>query len=139
MRLSITTPRGSLVDADVEEVTAPGVLGEFGILPGHIPFLSAVKPGVLVYRTKEGARLLAVGEGILEVASDEKNERVLVLVEQALTGKSIDREAAAKEVAQLDAELSHWKKDLGPEYQGTLSRRAWAAARLEAADRAQLH
>ena len=48
MRLSVTTPRGALVDTDVEEVTAPGELGEFGVLPGHVPLMSALKPGVPV-------------------------------------------------------------------------------------------
>ena len=42
MRLSVTTPQGALVEADVDEVTAPGALGEFGVLPGHVPFLSAL-------------------------------------------------------------------------------------------------
>ena len=53
MRLSVTTPRGALVDTDVEEVTAPGELGEFGVLPGHVPLMSALKPGVLWYKGKD--------------------------------------------------------------------------------------
>ncbi|HEY0711090.1 MAG TPA: F0F1 ATP synthase subunit epsilon, partial [Polyangia bacterium] len=63
MRLSVTTPRGSLVETEVDEITAPGALGEFGILPGHIPFVSSLKPGVFVYRIKGDAHVLAVGEG----------------------------------------------------------------------------
>ena len=53
MRLSVTTPRGALVDTDVDEVTAPGELGEFGVLPGHVPLMSALKPGVLWYKGKD--------------------------------------------------------------------------------------
>lgn len=136
MRLSVTTPRGSLLDTDVEEVTAPGVLGEFGVLPGHIPFLSAIRPGVLAYRTKEGTRLLAVGEGILEVARATQGDQVLVLVDQAIVARDLDRDAAAKEVATLDAELAKWNKDLGGEYKALVIRRAWANARVEAAARA---
>ena len=68
MRLSVTTPQGALVEADVDEVTAPGALGEFGVLPGHVPFLSALQPGVFVFRNKDGSRILAVSEGVLEVA-----------------------------------------------------------------------
>ncbi len=68
MRLSVTTPRGALVDTDVDEVTAPGELGEFGVLPGHVPLMSALKPGVLWYKGKDRSGVIAVGPGFLQVA-----------------------------------------------------------------------
>jgi F-type H+-transporting ATPase subunit epsilon len=141
VRLSVTTPRGALVDAEVDEVTAPGALGEFGVLPGHVPFLSVLKPGVFVFRTKEGARYLAVGDGVLEVAraSGDKGDKVLVLVDQAANAKDVDREAAAKELATIDHEIAHWKKESAGEYQALLARRAWVAARVEAAARIASH
>ena len=140
MRLSVTTPRGALVDADVDEVTAPGALGEFGVLPGHVPFLSVLRPGVFVYRTKDGPRYLAVGDGVLEVArAGEKGDKVLVLVDQASHAREVDREAAAKELAAVDQEIAHWKKENAGEFQALLSRRAWAAARVEAAARIAAH
>ena len=140
MRLSVTTPRGALVDADVDEVTAPGALGEFGVLPGHVPFLSVLRPGVFVYRTKDGARYLAVGDGVLEVARvGEKGDKVLVLVDQASHAREVDREAAARELAAVDQEIAHWKKENAGEFQALLSRRAWAAARVEAAARIAAH
>ena len=37
MRLSVTTPRGAVVETEIDEITAPGTLGEFGVLPGHVP------------------------------------------------------------------------------------------------------
>jgi F-type H+-transporting ATPase subunit epsilon len=141
MRLSITTPRGALVDAEVEEVTAPGVLGEMGILPGHIPLMSALKPGVLVYRSKEHARVVAVGQGFLQVApvpavaGHPAGDRVLVLVNHAVPAGSVDRASAEKELGDADAELAQWKRELDGEYQALLLRRGWAAARVEAASR----
>ncbi len=137
MRLSVTTPRGSLIDVDVDEVTAPGVLGEFGVLPGHIPFLSAIRPGVLAYHTKEGTRLVAVGEGILQVARGTEHDQVRVLVDQAAFAREVDRDAAAKELAAIDADLAKWSKELGGEYKATLIRRSWAQARVDAATRSQ--
>jgi F-type H+-transporting ATPase subunit epsilon len=141
VHLSLTTPRGALVDAEVDEITAPGALGEFGVLPGHVPFLSVLKPGVFVYRTKEGARYLAVGDGVLEVArvADDKGDKVLVLVDQAAHAKEVDRETAAKELAAIDHEIAQWKKETAGEYQALLARRAWAAARLDAAARLAPH
>ena len=141
MRLSLTTPRGALVDAEVDEVTAPGALGEFGVLPGHVPFLSVLRPGVFVYQTKEGPRYLAVGDGVLEVArvSGDKGDKVLVLVDQATHAREIDRDAAAKELTAVDQEIAHWKKETAGEYQALLARRAWVAARVDAAARVAPH
>ena len=139
MHLSLTTPSGSLINAEVEEVTAPGALGEFGILPGHIPFLSVLKPGVFVYRTKDGPRYYAVGQGILEVARSGASDKILVLVGQAIAAREVDRTAAAKELATLDAEIAAWKKESTAELQALLTRRAWAAARLDAAARVAPH
>jgi F-type H+-transporting ATPase subunit epsilon len=140
MRLSVTTPRGSLVEADVDEVTAPGALGEFGVLPGHVPFLSALKPGVFVYRSKSDARILAVSDGVLEVVrTPDGGDKVLVLVSDATNAADVDRDTAAKEVATADAELARWDKDLGGEYKALLTRRAWAAARVDASARIAPH
>jgi F-type H+-transporting ATPase subunit epsilon len=147
VRLSVTTPRGALVDTEVEEVTAPGELGELGILPGHVPLMSGLRPGVLVYRTKDHAGVLAVGEGFLQVApvnGEEKDrpvthDRVLVLVDRAVLGSAVDRAAAEKDAVQADQEIAAWKKDLDGTYQELLARRQWAAARLDAAARTTPH
>jgi F-type H+-transporting ATPase subunit epsilon len=141
LRLSVTTPRGALVEADVLEVIAPGANGEFDVLPEHVPFLSALSPGVLVYRTKDGPHVLAVGAGVLEVARQpgDKPDKVIVLVDQALTAGEIDAAAATKDLASADSEIGGWKKELDGEYQALLARRGWAVARVEAAGRAQAH
>jgi F-type H+-transporting ATPase subunit epsilon len=140
MRLSVTTPRGSLVDTDVEEVIAPGAVGELGVLPGHVPLMSALKPGVLIYRSRDRVATLAVGEGFLQVApmvqGDNTQDRVLVLVDQAVAAGSVDRAAAERDLSQADAQLAAWKRDLDGEYHALLVRRQWAAARLDAAARA---
>src|SRR5450631_2094272 len=104
MKLSLTTPKGALVDADVDEVTAPGLLGELGILPGHVPLMTALKPGVLVYRTKEHVGVVAVGQGFLQVApvaaanGHAADDRVLVLVYHAVAAGGVDRAAAEKDL-----------------------------------------
>ena len=69
MRLSVTTPRGALVDTEVDEVTATGELGEFGVLPGHVPLMSALKAGVLWYKGKDHSGVLALGQGFLQWSS----------------------------------------------------------------------
>jgi F-type H+-transporting ATPase subunit epsilon len=140
MRLSITTPRGAVVDTDVAELTAPGLLGELGILPGHVPLMAALKPGVLTYRLGDRpAATLAVGEGFLQVApvvaSDTSTDRVLVLVDQAVSASAVDRAAAERDLAKLEAEIAGWKQEMGGTYRALCLRRDWAMARLDAAAR----
>ena len=146
MRLSVTTPRGALVDTEVDEVTATGELGEFGVLPGHVPLMSALKPGVLWYRAKEHTGVLAIGQGFLQVAplpqADDHaggRDRVLVLVDQALTARDVDTANAEKELAAADRELAAWTGELDGRHHALTVRRGWAQARLDAAARVSAH
>jgi F-type H+-transporting ATPase subunit epsilon len=139
MHLTVTTPRGYLVKAEVDEVVAPGALGEFGVLPGHIPFMSVLKPGVLSYRMKDGVKYVAVGDGILQVARLADGDKVEVLVNRGEQGKDVNREAARKELAAADAELAKSKAESTAELKPMQDRRAWAAAQVEAAERSGAH
>jgi F-type H+-transporting ATPase subunit epsilon len=135
VKLSVITPKGALVDTEVQEVSGPGVLGEFGVLPKHIPFLSALRPGTLTYKTNDGVQVVAVGAGLLQVASAAAGETVRVLVDNAILGKQVNREETATRAAELDKAIAGWKGDLGTEYQALLARRAWAQAQIDAAER----
>ncbi len=137
MHLTVTTPRGYLIQTDVDEIAAPGVLGEFGILPGHIPFMSVLRPGVLSYRGKEGMKYLAVGDGLLQVARVSDGDKIEVLVNRGEHGRDIDREAIQRELDTADAELAKTKTESSAELKPMQDRRAWAAAQLEAANHAQ--
>jgi F-type H+-transporting ATPase subunit epsilon len=139
MHLTVTTPRGYLVQVEAEEIVAPGALGEFGVLPGHIPFMSVLKPGVLSYRGKDGTRFLAVGDGILQVARVTDGDKVEVLVNRGENGKDVDREAAQKELAAADAEIAKTKAESAAELKPMQDRRAWAAAQVDAAGRTSPH
>jgi F-type H+-transporting ATPase subunit epsilon len=135
MQLTVTTPRGYLVQIEAEEIAAPGVMGEFGVLPGHIPFMSVLKPGVLSYRVREGVRYLAVGDGILQVARTADGDKVDVLVDRGEHGKDVDRQAAQQALAAAEAELAKSKAETLVELKPLNDRRAWAAAQVEAAGR----
>jgi F-type H+-transporting ATPase subunit epsilon len=145
VKLSLTTPKGALVDTDVEEVTAPGEIGELGVLPGHVPLMTALRPGVLSYRSKEHDGVVAVGQGFLQVAPLPRaadapgRDRVLVLVDQALAAADIDRETAARELGEADKALSAWKGELDGTYFALVLKRGWAQARLDAVARITPH
>jgi F-type H+-transporting ATPase subunit epsilon len=135
MHLTVTTPRGYLVQVETEEIVAPGVLGEFGVLPGHIPFMSVLKPGVLSYRGKDGVKYLAVGDGVLQVARASDGDKIEVVVNRGESGKDIDREAAQHELSAAETELAKCRAESAAELKPMQDRRAWAAAQVEAASR----
>lgn len=92
LEVRIVTPRAILLQTQADGVQAPGELGEFGVLPSHIPFVTTLKPGVVVVHGAAGAdggvtRRFNVGVGFVEAGPD----RVTVLVEtcEEVTGNAI--------------------------------------------------
>ena len=109
LRLEIVTPEKRAYSDDVEFVVLPGVEGEMGIFPMHVPLMTQIKPGELVV-TKGGQRThLAIGEGFVEITQD----RVSVLTDMAIEEAHIDE--AAAEAAVKRAQQSMTDKDLGGE------------------------
>ena len=80
MQLEIVTPAGSALTTETDEVIVPGAEGEFGVLAGHTPFMSALKPGTLRYRAQGTTQSLAIGAGLVEVTGQN---RVVVLTDKA--------------------------------------------------------
>ena len=80
LKLEIVTPEAVTFSEDVEMVTLPGVEGEMGIYPQHVPLMTQIVPGELVVRKSGQERLLAVGEGFVEITG----ESVSVLTDMAM-------------------------------------------------------
>ena len=98
IKLEIVTPERIVVSEEVDEVVLPGIEGEFGVLHGHIPFLTALKVGVLSYKKDNTEEHLAVSWGYAEVTGDN----VKVLAEKAEKASEIDlsRAQIAREAAE---------------------------------------
>lgn len=65
--LRIISPEKTLFSGEASQVVAPGMEGDFGVLPGHMPFVSSLRPGVIVVEQGGGVALrLAVTEGVAE-------------------------------------------------------------------------
>jgi ATP synthase F1 epsilon subunit len=127
--VNLVTPRGVVAHTDADSVQAPGELGEFELLPGHIPMLTALRPGVLTIGSKARARY-AVASGYLRV---DPSGAVEILVEQAMPTSDIDAEAAKKDLAAAEAELAKWgERPLDGDYLNVQQRVGWARARLDA-------
>jgi F-type H+-transporting ATPase subunit epsilon len=112
IRLRIVTPSRLVLDEEVDEVTAPGELGEFGVLPNHIAFLSTLVPGELSYKQGSSKVTLAISGGYAEVLDNV----MTVLAPAAEFGWEIDmaraeraRERAEKQLAELNREEKDWE------------------------------
>ncbi len=126
--VNLVTPRGVVAHADTDAVTAPGELGEFELLPGHVPMLTALKPGVLTIGEKNRARYV-VSNGYLRVDPDNAVE---ILVEQAVPATEIDLEKVKKELREAEAELAKWgDKPTDGDWQILMHRVQWSQACID--------
>jgi len=71
IHLKVITPTELVVDEQVDEVVAPGQVGEFGILPGHVPFLTTLNSGELKYKKGNTETKLIVEGGVADVRDDK--------------------------------------------------------------------
>lgn len=127
--VNVVTPTGLIANQDTDAVIAPGRLGEFEVLPGHIPFLTELHPGVLTIGERGPRAIFAVSVGFVEVSPGGD---VQVLVERAVPAGDIDVEAAKAELDESTLELKEWKGEPDSEYDKVRTRQAWAQAQLDA-------
>jgi F-type H+-transporting ATPase subunit epsilon len=126
--LRVVTPRQLLLEEEVREVTAPGTVGEFGVLPDHITFLTSLETGTLSYRDSGGVHRLAVRGGFAEVL----NNVMTVLADDAAFAEDIDVAAARAELQEADTKL-RGLSPLDDTYAALDAARRWAQARIETA------
>ena len=101
INLRVITPLELVVDEQVDEVVAPGDLGEFGILPGHVPFVSTLSPGFLKFKQGSETKTLIIHGGLAEVSSDN----VRILTDVAEEPGSVDQTVAKRDLEQLEEQL----------------------------------
>ncbi|MFW6324841.1 MAG: F0F1 ATP synthase subunit epsilon [Desulfovibrionales bacterium] len=105
IKLEIVTPDRMVLSEDVEYIGAPGIQGEFGVLPNHIPFLSALGIGSLFYK-KDGRRhYVFVAGGFAEVSS----EKMTILAEISEKAEEIDVERAQRARERAESRLQQAK------------------------------
>jgi F-type H+-transporting ATPase subunit epsilon len=125
----LVTPTGIVFEGDAAEVSAIGPLGEFGILPEHINFITSLVPGVLEARLPDGTAMhWVVSGGLAEV----KDSVLTVLASSAESPERIDKAAADAEVQQADEVFSN-TSFYDPSYAAAQDALKLAQARVEAA------
>ncbi len=100
--LEIVTPDRKLLSTEADVVVCPGVEGQFGVLRGHIPFLSALDIGEMYYRDGAKTEYLSVSGGFAEVTG----EKVTIVAEAAEMGKEIDIERARRAMERAEKRLA---------------------------------
>ncbi len=126
--LQIVTPEGVALSAEVHDLTAPSVEGEFGVLPGHRPLLAALKTGIVSYHQEGAAHYVAVGPGFAEVFEDH----ALLLTDRFIQKADVDPVKARLELKDADEALDKYEGEPGtPEHGELIMRETWAATQLE--------
>ena len=122
LHFELVSPERLLVSEAVDMVVVPGSEGDFGVLPGHAPFISTVRPGVIeVYEGNTVTERIFVAGGFAEVS----NDRCTVLAEQAAALTDVNRAEVEGELRSLNEELAAARDD---------NERAAIAARIEIAE-----
>jgi F-type H+-transporting ATPase subunit epsilon len=102
IRLEIVTPRGRALTTNIDEVTAPSVQGEFGVLPGHVPLLAALRTGIVAYRQGAETKRCAVGSGFAEAGPD----KLVILTTEFAEREKIDPVLVRRELAEVQQQLT---------------------------------
>ena len=100
--LEVVTPAGIIADVEADIVVAQGTEGEFGVLPGHINFLSGIVPGELRYTNGEKTEYMAISSGFVEVS----NDKVSILVDSGEIAHEINIERAQSAMDRAKDRLS---------------------------------
>ena len=104
----LVSPERLLMSEEVEMVVVPGADGDFGVLEGHAPLISALRPGTIdIHAGGTVARQIFVASGFSEVAGDS----CTVLAEEAVDSGDIDRAAAERRVAAAREALAETEED----------------------------
>jgi F-type H+-transporting ATPase subunit epsilon len=126
--LRLVTPTGIVFEGDAKEVSAIGPLGEFGVLPDHINFITSLVPGVMEARLPDDTAMhWIVSGGLAEV----KDGVMTVLASSAESPETVDAAAASAEVQQADEKFSTMSF-YDPDYAAALEALELARARVQA-------
>ena len=132
IKLDIVTAERVVYSGDVDEIVAPGVSGQLGILPHHAPLMTILQAGELVAKNSGRDEIMAISGGFLEVRPD----RVIILADAAERAEEIDlaRAAAAKQRAE---ERLRDRKAIGLDQAAAEAALKRALARLSVAEKIQ--
>jgi F-type H+-transporting ATPase subunit epsilon len=108
-KFELVSPERVLLSEDAEQVVVPGRDGDFGVLPGHAPVISTLRPGVLDITLPSGKRRVFVKGGFADVDPN----RLTVLAQSAIDLDNLSSGTIADELRSAEETLADAKDDLG--------------------------
>jgi F-type H+-transporting ATPase subunit epsilon len=107
LQLDIVTPEAKTFSEEVDMVVLPGVEGELGILPLHVPLMTRLLPGEIRITQGQKQIELVVGNGFVEVMPD----KVSILTDMAMSDSEVDEQAAEEAIKRAQAALQNKSLD----------------------------
>jgi F-type H+-transporting ATPase subunit epsilon len=102
VEFELVTPERLLLSEMVEMVVVPGTEGNFGVLPGHAPLISTIRPGMIqIYEGQTVRRQIFIVSGIAEVTP----ERCTVLADEAVSLDTLDRGSIETDLRDVEGNL----------------------------------
>ena len=130
IKVDVVSAEEQIFSGQAKFVSLPGEAGELGILPGHAPLITRIRPGTVEIETENGeTELVFVAGGILEV----QPTNVTVLADTAIRGRDLDE--AKAEQARRAAEEALQNTGANLEYATAQAELAYATAQLAAIQR----
>jgi len=110
LQLTIVSQEKELISAGVDRLTVPGSEGELTILPGHLPLVTRLVPGVIEYEADQKVQDFAVSRGFLTVSADNE---AIVMVDSAVDARevSLSKAEAAVKRAQEAITISEDRRE----------------------------
>jgi F-type H+-transporting ATPase subunit epsilon len=110
IQFELVSPERLIVSTEVEMVVVPGTEGNFGVLPGHAPLISTIRPGTIdIYEGGAITERIFIVGGIAEVTP----QRCTVLADEAMAPDSLDRAAIEAELQAVEGNLTSLREHIG--------------------------
>ena len=116
LHFELVSPEKLVFSGEVDQVDVPGAEGDFGVLAGHAPFVSTLRPGILTVYGPGGAQKIVVLGGFAEVSA----EGLTVLADVAEAAESMDRDTLAQRMKELEDRIE--KTEAGSELDKMITR-----------------
>jgi len=102
LHFELVSPEKLVFSGEVQQVDVPGAEGDFGVLEGHAPFVTTLRPGILTMHGSGGAQRIVVLGGFAEVSS----EGLTVLADMAEAAEDIDRAVITERISAMEKQIS---------------------------------
>ncbi len=129
IELQIVTPEGAKINERVADFQAPSVMGEIGVLPGHLPTLAALQAGIVRWRKPgSGESRCAIGLGFIELS----NDRAVILTDRYKLRDEVDPVLVRAELQEVDDKIRAFTGNRESfEFHKLIEDEIWCAVQLQ--------